>query len=242
MKNEKQKIQNGHHLTKYFTQFPNLLDDADLSPYEFRVLLHYYRVGECWEGVRSTAKKCKMSTGKVVMVRKSLTEKGFIVVQENEQGDGVTIRVVDKTSANVLKYECSPDEQGVHVVNGSVHVVNEGCSPDEHKNNPIKNNPLRKGDAPDEIPKRKDEFMQRLVPFVEIYGKSMVREFYDYWTELNDSQTKMRFEIDKSKRGVFEIPKRLATWKRRVDEKVISKKPQQEQATVASSPSRYHGR
>ena len=36
----------------------------------------------------------------------------------------------------------------------------------------------------------------------------MLNKFCDYWTELNRSETKMRFEMEKT----FEISKRLATW------------------------------
>lgn len=38
-----------------FTEQLRLIDDADLTPYQFRLLLHYWRVGRCWESVRTTA-------------------------------------------------------------------------------------------------------------------------------------------------------------------------------------------
>lgn len=133
----RQRVKNGNYLTKYFTQFPNVIDDAGLDVYEFRALLHYYRVGECWEGVRTTADKCKMSTGKVAQVRISLEQKGFIKIVPD--GDGVTIEIIDKTKENLDKYR-SGGEQSVQEVNTGVHVVNGMRSCGEHKNNPIKNN------------------------------------------------------------------------------------------------------
>ena len=36
----------------------------------------------------------------------------------------------------------------------------------------------------------------------------MIREFFDYWTEMNASQTKMKFE----QQPTWETPLRLATW------------------------------
>jgi len=39
----------------------------------------------------------------------------------------------------------------------------------------------------------------------------MIEKFISYWTELNRSKTKMRFELEKT----FEISKRLATWSAR---------------------------
>jgi DNA-binding MarR family transcriptional regulator len=133
----RQKIKNGNYLSKYFTQFPNIIDDSGLTPFEFRVLIHYYRVGECWEGVRTTAVKCGMSTGKVAEVRKSLEEKGFIAISPD--GDGVSIEVIDKTKENLDKYtNRSSGEQSVHVMNEGVHVVNTNRSSGEHKNNPLR--------------------------------------------------------------------------------------------------------
>lgn len=51
-------------------------------------------------------------------------------------------------------------------------------------------------------------FGETLIPFMELYGKDMIRAFYDYWTEPNKSQTKMRFELERT----WEVGRRLATW------------------------------
>jgi len=56
---------------------------------------------------------------------------------------------------------------------------------------------------------RKHEFGERLIPFLSQYGKLMIRQFFDYWTETSPNGTKMRFE----KESTFEVPKRLARWK-----------------------------
>lgn len=59
--------------------------------------------------------------------------------------------------------------------------------------------------------KRRDYFYQSLVPYVERYGKEMIRAFYNHWSELDKSETKMRFE----KQPTWEVAKRLATWANR---------------------------
>lgn len=64
---------------------------------------------------------------------------------------------------------------------------------------------------------RKESFYQSLVPFVGKYQKEMIRSFFDYWSELNKSETKMRYELEKT----WELPKRLATWANR--EKIPAK-------------------
>lgn len=64
---------------------------------------------------------------------------------------------------------------------------------------------------------RKEVFYQSLIPFVGKYPKEMIRAFFDYWSELNKSGTKMRYELEKT----WELPKRLATWANR--ERIPSK-------------------
>lgn len=61
--------------------------------------------------------------------------------------------------------------------------------------------------------KRKGDFYNSLIPYVETYGKEMVREFFDYWTEMNKTKTKMLFEEKKT----FEIALRLKTWSRKTN-------------------------
>ena len=56
--------------------------------------------------------------------------------------------------------------------------------------------------------KRKEDFSKTLVPFMDKYGGGMIRAFFDYWSELNKSETKMRCEMQKT----WEVGKRLATW------------------------------
>lgn len=42
------------------------------------------------------------------------------------------------------------------------------------------------------------------------YGQQMLKDFYDYWTEPNPSNTKMRFELQKT----WDLNRRLARWAR----------------------------
>jgi hypothetical protein len=53
------------------------------------------------------------------------------------------------------------------------------------------------------------------------YSESMLLDFFNYWSEKNQ-KGKMRWELEKA----FEIPNRLATWKRNADQRV-AKFPQQ---------------
>lgn len=67
---------------------------------------------------------------------------------------------------------------------------------------------------------RKEDFRKSLIPYVETYGREMIRAFFDYWTEKNRSCTKMRFELEKT----WETARRLATWSNREKEKNCAKR------------------
>lgn len=57
---------------------------------------------------------------------------------------------------------------------------------------------------------RKKEFYDSLRPFVGQYPKEMIREFYDYWSEMNQNGITMRYEREKT----WELSKRLNRWAR----------------------------
>jgi hypothetical protein len=66
-----------------------------------------------------------------------------------------------------------------------------------------------------DINKRKQEFAWDLTSFVDTYGKAMIREFYDYWTEHGEKDKKMRFE----KQTSFNLEARLVRWNKNVQER-----------------------
>ena len=61
------------------------------------------------------------------------------------------------------------------------------------------------------LEKRNKSFYESLVPYIETYGKEMIRGFYDYWSEPNRSCTKMRFELERT----WDVKRRLNTWSNR---------------------------
>lgn len=58
------------------------------------------------------------------------------------------------------------------------------------------------------IEERKNYFAQSLQPYLDIYGKEMLNEFYLYWTEPNQQNTKMKFELERT----WSLERRLNTW------------------------------
>lgn len=67
---------------------------------------------------------------------------------------------------------------------------------------------------------RKEDFRKSLIPYVDTYGREMIRAFFNYWSEKNRSGTKMRFELEKT----WETARRLATWSNREKEKNCAKR------------------
>lgn len=55
---------------------------------------------------------------------------------------------------------------------------------------------------------RKLKFSSTLEPYLEIYGRDFLNEFYKYWTEPNKSKTKFRQELEKT----WDLERRLSTW------------------------------
>jgi len=111
------------------------------------------------------------------------------------------------TIVTICKYECYQDQE-------------------EDTNKPLTNNQqttnkqltTNKNDKNKEeynIPIRKQEFALKLASFVEMYGKEMIREFYEYWTEHGEHDKKMRFE----KQSSFNIELRLRRWNKNVQER-----------------------
>jgi hypothetical protein len=60
------------------------------------------------------------------------------------------------------------------------------------------------------VEEKKQDLYNRIAEYANKYPKEMLREFYEYWTELNDKGNKMRFQDQK----YFEVGRRLVTWQK----------------------------
>ena len=65
----------------------------------------------------------------------------------------------------------------------------------------------------EDITKRISDFKNSLRPFLDQYGKTLLTEFFEYWSEHGDNDMKFRKEKETS----FSIDRRLKTWKRNQD-------------------------
>lgn len=178
---EKQRI-TSPDLRKYRMELPNLYDDSDLTPNEFRLLAHYVRRGTCYEGVRKTAKCCNMSHPTVIRTRNSLVEKGYILTWQDKDSSTIHVQVIDKWPENYQTYSGTQIEQG-----GTE--IEQGGTQVESKKEPIKKEPFntkRPLTAFEEaFGKLKDEELSwALENIVSLYGKET------YYQVLEWSKTK----------------------------------------------------
>jgi len=136
---ELQIISDPSDLKKYRTELPNLYDDSELDVYEHRLLCHYKRVGECTEGLETTAEKCKMSEGSASKARRSLADKGWITLERVAMDGGekgryrFVVRVADRWIENFAKYsKLSVDDVMAQIK----RVYDQKASPSPHEGHP----------------------------------------------------------------------------------------------------------
>jgi hypothetical protein len=120
-----------------------------------------------------------------------------------------------KTSTEKTDGAINVDNNSIIVCKNSINAYRNAAKVKESKYKENSNTPnvvLEKKKAAEAATlSRKEKFGQSLIPYVEKYGKEMIRDFFDYWSEFNKSKSKMRFE----QQPTWETSKRLATWAKR---------------------------
>lgn len=75
--------------------------------------------------------------------------------------------------------------------------------------NVIKENITKKATL--SLSERQKKFKEELQVYTDKYGRDMIFAFYDYWSEPNQPNTKMKLELQKT----WSLAGRLRTWERR---------------------------
>lgn len=90
-------------------------------------------------------------------------------------------------------------------------------------NKPINNKPINL------ITERKEKFIEDLKPYIGVYGKDMLNDFFYYWSEPDTNKVKMKFEMQKT----WDLNLRLIRWNKN---NFNSKQPTQSEITPKSRP------
>ncbi len=99
--------------------------------------------------------------------------------------------------------------EGLLTLLNSLGIRKQGKVPSIVSNNPqskVKESKVE--EIKEKYEDRKLKFSSTLQPYLEIYGKDFLNEFYKYWTEPNKSKTKFRQELEKT----WDLERRLNTW------------------------------
>ena len=83
------------------------------------------------------------------------------------------------------------------------------------------------------IEDRKLKFSHTLSPFLEIYDKNLISDFYKYWTEPNVSNSKFKKELQQT----WDISRRLETWAK--NDKNFNKKENGKQFASSTTKTAY---
>lgn len=84
----------------------------------------------------------------------------------------------------------------------------------------------------EELKKRTHDFEIAVKDYREAYSFDMLKDFYAYWSELNKTKTKMRWELQQT----FEIERRLQTWAK-IDSQF---KPASQRTPVVAVPASFN--
>lgn len=159
-----------------------------------------------------------LSERALVDARNRLQQKGFISFESGNRRSKSPVYCLQYEGKNVGKTAGKSVGKTVGKTAGKTEGKNSSRNNNVRGDSIIKTKIKDKEDTPNGASKkdaahaatlaRKQEFYNSLVPYVEKYGKDMIREFFDYWSEMNRSQTMMRFEQQRT----WETKRRLSTW------------------------------
>jgi hypothetical protein len=148
-----QTLSNDAPMHKYFTMMLNMAED-DLEPFAYRLLAHYIRWtghgGLFVEGVRTTAKRCKMSVVAVKKARETLQGQGYIIVVAPAiKGESTRIIINDRWLENIQRYHTESHTEDSKCVKSDTPPVSNMTHIEELKEEPKeKDSTPPSGDVP----------------------------------------------------------------------------------------------
>jgi hypothetical protein len=143
---------------KWFASIPNIVEEMNLNPYEYRLYAHFKKVvgevaaGVCWKSTKTLAKECRMSAGSVSKAKKTLVEKGLIIIKyiPNSGHDSHDITIVDIWKQNYERYlELKAPKEDQRSSSERQR------SPGETKKNPIRKENTEDSDESSPAPKKR---------------------------------------------------------------------------------------
>ena len=188
--------------------FINLLLRANYQPRRWRGMV--IERGQLVTGRKQLSIETGLSEQTIRTCLQRLEQTGEIKRQPTNKYSIITI-------CNYESYQCEENKTNQQVTNNQPTTNQQSTTAKEYKKERIYKKESSTIVEPkksfsltpaENLQKRKNKFYNSLVPFVETYKKEMIRAFFDYWTEPNKSETKMRFELERT----WDVKRRLFTW------------------------------
>jgi hypothetical protein len=149
----------------------------------------------CYMSKETMAKEIGLSKQSIITLIKKLCDLGYVEKQE-------VTGFVKTTPIWELVY-FTDGKESLPLVQKVFNFGKESL-PNDGKESLPNNNTYNNNN----IENRKLKFSETLKDFVEIYGSDFIKEFYDYWTEPNKSNTKFKQELQTT----WSLERRLSTW------------------------------
>lgn len=200
-------------IQRFFGAVPNdLLNNPEISFKAKGLYAYLNSKPDNWDfSVEGIASQVKEGVDSVRVGIHELEKFGYLkrIKHQNEKGHW---------EIDYMLFECPVEDEAY------LGKSNEGEHPKQYKKEDTKKENTKKENNIKEktenlIPERRQKFAEKLKPFCEKYGQDMISNFFQYWTELNETGTKMRMD----KEQFFDISRRLATWRRNEEKHFASK-------------------
>lgn len=234
MENEKIVIENETNDHRYFTIIPNYILNHSTA-YDRDLYAQMKRIagdnGVCYMSQAKMAKQCGVSINRLKKSLKYLVENEWIKIAgekiiETKGGNQKVLvyKMVDLWNKNNDFYNKGVSQDDIPLSKGvspnddkGYHQMTKGVSPNDDKEDIYNKNYINKIDitpaqeAFDFFTGNKQEkvveyLIEKGIP--EQIAMSELKRFISYWTELNSTGKKQRWQMEKT----FEVRRRLATW------------------------------
>lgn len=199
------------------TLFIHLILLANTSDGEWHGLA--YTKGQLITSVGSLSKKTGLSVQQVRTCLNRLKSTNEITIKSTNKNTIISICKYESYQVNTSEDNKQNNEQTNNQITNNQQTNNKQITTDkEYKNvKNIEKENIKEKDATgvatneQRLMARKENFLNELSQYVAVYGDKTIRDFANYWTEANRSNTKMRYEMQPT----WNTAMRLATWARR---------------------------
>lgn len=190
----------------YFKWWIDILLEVNYAPAKVVIKGNVYECGrgEKLYSLDTWAMRWKTNKSKVRRYFDLLQKENMIELKNETQ----------TTRLKVCKYEDYQETE-----NESETQMKHKRNANETQTTPIKESNNNNKDNKESLETRSLAFKESLRPFINKFGVDMVKNFYGYWSEPNQSKRKMKFELEKT----WDTSRRLETWSKRENTFTTSK-------------------